>query len=69
MSFSMASLLLHNEQLPATARDALKAAHDSAPEARRGLLESAACILHDEVGVECSDARELVDLHPGDCAY
>jgi hypothetical protein len=68
MSFTMASLLIHNECLPAAARDALKAAHHGSLERRVPLLESAARILHDEVGVDCSDARELVDLQPGDCA-
>ena len=68
MSFTMASLLIPNEQLPAAARDALKAAYHGSPELRLPLLESAARILHREVGVDCSDARELVDLQPGDCA-
>jgi hypothetical protein len=68
MSFKMSLLLIHDEHLPAAARDALEAAHRGAPELRLTLLESAAQILHDEAGVECSDARELVDLEPGDCA-
>jgi hypothetical protein len=63
----MASLLVHSEQVPAAARDALKAAHLGPPESRHRLLESAARILHDETGVECPDARELVDLHSDDC--
>ncbi|MDB5214821.1 MAG: hypothetical protein JWO86_2748 [Myxococcaceae bacterium] len=67
MSFSMASLLIHSEHLPVPARDALKAAQDGPPQSRVRLLESAARILYRDVGVECSDARELVGLQPGDC--
>jgi hypothetical protein len=68
MSFTMASLLLHSEQVPSAARDALRAARDGAPERKLELLESAAHILHRDVGVDCPDARELVDLRPADCA-
>src|SRR5579862_7497455 len=42
MSFSMASLLLHSEVIPARARDAIKAAHRADAEARGEMLESAA---------------------------
>ena len=66
MSFTMASLLIHSEEVPAAARDALVAAHQVSSEQRTQLLESAARILHREVGVECSDARELVDLNDED---
>jgi hypothetical protein len=68
MSFSMASLLVHSEHIPAAAREALRAAQDGARERRVELLESAARILHREIGVECPDARELVGLRPGECA-
>jgi hypothetical protein len=68
MGLSMASLLIHSEQLPVPARAALKAAHEGPPHRRLRLLESAARILHRDVGLECSDARELVDLQPGDCS-
>jgi hypothetical protein len=34
---------------------------------RRGALESAAKLIVLETGVSCRDARELVDLPPGDC--
>jgi hypothetical protein len=67
MSFRMASLLLHSEHLPTAARDALRAAQHGGRERRLELLESAARILHQETGVECPDARELVDMQPGDC--
>jgi hypothetical protein len=68
MSFTMASLLVHSENLPASAREALRAAHGGPPERRLERLETAARILHREVGVPCADARELVDLQSGDCA-
>jgi hypothetical protein len=68
MTFTMASVLIHSDAVPESARDALKEAEHSPPPARRRFLESAARILHDEAGVECSDARELVDLQPGECS-
>lgn len=60
--FTMANLLIHNEELPASARRALDAAQKSPPESRPDLLASAARILHREVGVDCADALELVGL-------
>jgi hypothetical protein len=69
MSLSMAPLLMHSEQIPAEARDALRAAYEAPPEHRGAGLESAARILHRETGLECSDVRELVGLlGRGDCA-
>jgi hypothetical protein len=68
MGLKMASLLIHSEELPAAARDALEAARDGSAEERPRWLESAAQILHDEMGLACSDALELVDLHPGEDA-
>lgn len=67
MSFRMASLLVHSDRVPVAAREALRAAQNGAREGRLELLESAARILHREIGVACTDARELVDLQPGDC--
>jgi hypothetical protein len=67
MSFSMASILAHSELVPVAARDALRAAHEGPASHRRPLLESAARILHREIGIDCPDARELVDLQPGEC--
>jgi hypothetical protein len=63
MSLSMAPLLMHSEQVPAEARDALRAAYDAPPEHRSERLESAARILYEQTGLECSDVRELVGLH------
>jgi hypothetical protein len=62
MSFSLAPLLLHDDHVPAGARDALRAAHDAPPAERTHLLESAARILFVETDVDCGDARELVGL-------
>jgi hypothetical protein len=68
MSLSMAPLLMHSEQVPAEARDAIRAAYEAPPEHRSARLESAARILHQETGLACSDVRELVGLPGvGDC--
>jgi hypothetical protein len=67
MSFNMGFLLAHSEQLPIAARAAIREAQDGARENRVERLEAAARILHREIGVPCSDVRELLDLQPGDC--
>jgi len=64
MRFSMAPLLMHSDQVPPTARDALRAAYDAPVDRRDEMLESAARILHSETGLECGDVRELVGLGP-----
>ncbi len=58
----MATLLMHDEQVPAPVRDAIRAAYAAPPEARCAGLESAARILHRETGLACRDVRELVGL-------
>lgn len=60
MSFTMAPLLIHSEQVPARARAALKAAFDDG--LSPAMLESAARILHSETNLDCRDVRELVGL-------
>ena len=67
MKFSVAPLLLHSEQVPASARMALRTAHELPLEERQPLLESAARILYQELDLDCSDARELVGLSAGSC--
>jgi hypothetical protein len=62
MSFSVAPLLLHSAQIPATARHALRAAYDAPIDERTPHLESAARILHRELDLDCVEARELVGL-------
>lgn len=65
--FQISSLLLHSEDVPETAREALASAlHGPADQRCENLIE-AAFILHREVGLDCSDARELVGLDDG-CA-
>ena len=63
----MAPLLIHSNDVPAGARDALKAAYAGAPERRTEMLESAARILYDETDLDCSDVRELMGLSDGGC--
>jgi hypothetical protein len=68
MSLSIAPLLIHSEQVPAAARDAIRAAYEAPPEHRGARLESAARILYHETGLDCSDVRELIGLRgDGDC--
>jgi hypothetical protein len=67
MSFTMAPLLMHSDQVPAEARDALKAAYEGPPEQRDAMLESAARILYAETELECDDALELVGLSDDGC--
>ncbi len=68
MSFTMGSLLVRSHAVPPAARKALEAAQAGPPEGRAQWLEQAARILHEIAGVDCPDARELVDLEPADCA-
>jgi hypothetical protein len=68
MGFSIAPLLLHSDSVPADARSALQAAYAAPLEERGPHLEAAARILHRELALDCSDARELVGLSaPGAC--
>lgn len=68
LAFSVVPLLLHSEHVPLSARTALRAAHTLPSELRKPHLESAAKILHHELDLDCSDARELVGLPQGDCS-
>ena len=69
MSLSIAPLLMYSEQVPAEARDAIRAAYDGPPEHRTASLEAAARVLHQATGLGCSDVLELVGLPgDGDCA-
>ncbi len=67
MSISMVSLLMHSPDVPAHVREALRAAHRSAPEQRAARLASAARLLVRELPLDCADVRELVGLPPGSC--
>ena len=66
MGFSVAPLLMASESVPAVARSALRAAYDGPVSERRPRLETAARILHRELDLDCSDARELVGLPAGE---
>jgi hypothetical protein len=66
MALMMSTLLVHNEQVPAEAREALLAADAAAPSERGPLLASAARILHAQADLDCADALELVGL-PEEC--
>ena len=67
MALSMAPLLIHNDAVPARAREALQAAQLAAPEQKNAALEDAARILHRETSLDCSEARDLLGLPPGNC--
>jgi hypothetical protein len=68
MSISMAPLLMHSEQVPATVREAIRRAYEAPPEHRGARFESAARILYQETDLECGDILELVGLPPeGNC--
>jgi hypothetical protein len=62
MSFSVAPLLLHSDQVPAAARAELRAAYEGPETERTRHLEIAAGILYRELALDCPDARELVGL-------
>jgi hypothetical protein len=66
MSFSMAPLLMRSADVPAHARDALRAS-ESDPDRRDDHLMSAARVLNQELAIDCADARELVGLPAGAC--
>jgi hypothetical protein len=62
MSLSLAPLLMHHPDVPATVRAELRAAYRAAPEHREAHLLRAARTLHRTVPLECADALELVGL-------
>jgi hypothetical protein len=62
MTFSLLPLLLHEVDVPATARVALRRATLAPAEQRRVYLELAARSLTRDADLDCEDARELVGL-------
>lgn len=62
MSFSLAALLLHEEDVPEPARYALRRASTAPVGVRRAYLEAAAEVLYRDAHLDCDDARELVGL-------
>jgi hypothetical protein len=67
MRFSVAPLLMHSPDIPASVRDQLRAAYQDDQERRDEHLAAAARLIHEELALECGDARELVGLPPGGC--
>jgi hypothetical protein len=62
MSLSLLSLLLVEEDVPASAREALRKANIAPEDERRPLLIEAANALYRDAHIDCDDARELVGL-------
>jgi hypothetical protein len=62
VSLSVTPLLLVSDSVPLGARRALRAAYEAPPDERTPHLEAAARVLHRELGLDCTDARELVGL-------
>jgi hypothetical protein len=62
MSLSLLPLLLFEEDVPATARAALRKASFAPATQRRAHLELAARVLSREADLDCAEARELVGL-------
>jgi hypothetical protein len=62
MSFSLASLLMVEEDVPVTVRAALRAASRAPASERRLHLEAAVRALKHETNLDCDDAKELVGL-------
>ena len=68
MSLSMAPLLIYSADVPAEARDAIRAAYEAPAPERSASLEYAARVLHQATGLACSDVRALIGLPDGgDC--
>jgi hypothetical protein len=62
MTFSLLPLLLHEDDVPVTARVALRRANLAPAATRRVYLELAARALTRDANLDCEDARELVGL-------
>jgi hypothetical protein len=62
MSLSLQHLLLHEQDVPASARAALREAARASAAERDAWLEAAALALYREANLDCIDARELVGL-------
>ena len=62
MTLSLLPLLLHEADLPASVRDALRSAAKAPETERRRHLEAAARALYRDAALDCDDARELVGL-------
>ena len=64
----MGGLLIHSQDVPDSAREALLSARSAPAAERRSMLLQAAKILHLDLGLDCEDAVELVGLGgDGEC--
>ena len=62
MTLNLVPLLLFDDDVPASARVALREAYMAPAEERQLHLENAARALYREANLDCADARELVGL-------
>lgn len=62
MTLSLVPLLLFDDDVPASARVALREAYLAPADERQAHLEIAARALYREANLDCADARELVGL-------
>ncbi|HUS33042.1 MAG TPA: hypothetical protein VMZ53_31285 [Kofleriaceae bacterium] len=62
MSLSLLPLLVVEEDVPASVRDAIRKANEAPAAQRHAFLLEAANGLYREVHLDCDDARELVGL-------
>jgi len=58
----MASLLMYDELVPASVRDALKSALSRPAHEQKAGLTSVASLLYTETGIDCGDVLELMGL-------
>jgi len=65
--FSLAPILIHSDDVPEAAREALRVARSAPPELRTAELERAAHVLYTHTDLDCQDVRELVGLDAGSC--
>jgi hypothetical protein len=59
----MASLLMYDELVPASVRDALRKALSAPASEQQADLKSAASLMYRETGIDCGDVLELVGLN------
>ena len=62
MGLSIAPLLIHDDRVPAEAREALRVASSGPVERRAAALQSAARVLVRETDLDCGEVRDLIGL-------
>ena len=68
MALSLLPLLIHSQDIPPQAREALRTAGAAPEEVRSAALEHAARVLYAETSLECDEVRDMLDLSSGPCA-